>query len=129
MFTLLHDALKVMRVLHIDKRITIEYTIVKQRIGGAIMNFCGIRELSNNTKAVLENVSQGNKVIITDNGKPSALMIQINEENFERILSMVQQLEMQANLSAIWDKASQDFPTGMTEEDIEEEISAVRRGD
>jgi len=44
------------------------------------MKFCGIRELSNNTKAVLENVSQGNKVIITDNGKPTAMMIRINED-------------------------------------------------
>lgn len=93
------------------------------------MKFCGIRELSNNTKAVLENVSQGNKVIITDNGKPSAMMIQINEDNFELILSLVQQLEMQANLSSIWNKALKDFPKGMAEEEIEEEISATRRGD
>ncbi len=93
------------------------------------MNFCGVRELSNNTKAVLENVSQGNKVIITDNGKPSALMIQINENNFELVLSLVQQLEMQATLSAIWEKAAKDFPTGMTEEEIEAEINAVRRGE
>lgn len=92
------------------------------------MNFCGVRELSNNTKAVLENVSRGNKVIITDNGKPSALMIQINEDNFELVLSLVQQLEMQSNLSAIWEKSAQDFPAGMTEEEIEAEISAARRG-
>ncbi len=93
------------------------------------MKFCGIRELSNNTKAVLENVSQGNKVIITDNGKPTAMMIRINEDNFELILSLVQQLEMQANLSSIWNKALTDFPKGMTEEEIEEEISATRRDD
>ena len=93
------------------------------------MDFCGVRELSNNTKAVLAKVSDGYKVIVTDNGKPTALMIQITEDNFEQILSLVQQLEMQANLTAIWEKSVKDFPEGMTKEEIETEIKAARRGE
>ena len=58
------------------------------------MNFYGIRELSNNTKAVLSNVTNGNKVVITDNGKPTAIMINITEENFEFVLDAINRIEL-----------------------------------
>ena len=58
------------------------------------MNFYGIRELSNNTKAVMTNLAANKKAVITDNGKPSALMIGINESNFEAVLAFVQKLEV-----------------------------------
>ena len=49
------------------------------------MNFYGIRDLSNNTKNVMTSVNTNKKVIITDNGKPSAIMLSINEANFEAL--------------------------------------------
>ena len=65
------------------------------------MNFYGIRELSNNTKSVLSSVAKGNKAIITDNGKPTAILLNINEDNFETVLNCVQQMEAQTALSAL----------------------------
>lgn len=93
------------------------------------MNFYGIRELSNNTKTVLSSVTPENLVVITDNGKPTALMIKLSEETFEETLSMWKQMQLSRAVYEMQCASLKNFPKGMTEEDIEAEISAYRRGD
>lgn len=93
------------------------------------MNFYGIRDLSNNTKNVMTSVSTNKKVIITDNGKPSAIMLSINESNFETVLSFVQKLEMQLAVSELQKQSLTNFPDGLSDEDIQKEIEAARKGD
>ena len=93
------------------------------------MNFYGIRDLSNNTKNVMTSVSTNKKVIITDNGKPSAIMLSINESNFETVLSCVQKLEMQLAVSELQKQSLINFPDGLSDEDIQKEIEAARKGD
>ena len=93
------------------------------------MNFYGIRDLSNNTKNVMTSVSTNKKVIITDNGKPSAIMLSINESNFETVLSFVQKLEMQLAVSELQKQSLINFPDGLSDEDIQKEIEAARKVD
>ena len=93
------------------------------------MNFYGIRDLSNKTKNVMTSVSTNKKVIITDNGKPSAIMLSINESNFETVLSFVQKLEMQLAVSELQKQSLINFPDGLSDEDIQKEIEAARKGD
>ncbi len=93
------------------------------------MNFYGIRDLSNNTKNVMTSVSTNKKVIITDNGKPSAIMLSINEANFETVLSFVQKLEMQLAVAELQKQSLTNFPDGLSDEDIQKEIEAARKGD
>lgn len=57
------------------------------------MRFYGIHELSNNTETVLSSVAAEHLVVITENGKPSALMIEVSEENFEETLSILKQMK------------------------------------
>ena len=42
------------------------------------MRFYSIHELSNNTETVLSSVAAEHLVVITENGKPSALMIEVS---------------------------------------------------
>ena len=93
------------------------------------MNFYGVRELSNNTKNVLSCVANGNKVIITDNGKPAAIMLNINEENFETVLAFVQRLEVQSAIADLQKQSLINFPGGLSEAEIQAEIDAARKGD
>lgn len=92
------------------------------------MNFYGVRELSSNTKTVLGSVAQNGTAIITDNGKPAALMLSITEENFEGMLSMVQQMKVLRAFEELQRQAQIDFPNGLTEEEIEAEIREARKG-
>lgn len=57
------------------------------------MRFYSIHEVSNNAETVLSSVAAEHLVVITENGKPSALMIKVSEENFEETLSILKQIE------------------------------------
>ena len=92
------------------------------------MNFYGIRDLSNNTKSVMSSVSTNKKVIITDNGKPSAIMLTINESNFETILAFVQKLEMQLAVTELQKQSLANFPDSISDDEIQKEIDATRKG-
>lgn len=61
------------------------------------MRFYSIHELSNNTETVLSSVAAEHLVVITENGKPSALMIEVSEENFEETLSILKQMKVMRN--------------------------------
>ena len=92
------------------------------------MNFYGIRDLSNNTKSVMSSVSTNKKVMITDNGKPSAIMLSINESNFETILAFVQKLEMQLAVTELQKQSLANFPDSISDDEIQKEIDATRKG-
>lgn len=91
------------------------------------MNFYGMRELSNNTKNVMNTVADNGTVMITDNGKPTALVIGVTEESFEMVLAMVQQMKARKAFEELRKKALNDFPNGLTEEEIEAEIQSARK--
>lgn len=92
------------------------------------MNFYGIRELSNNTKNVITSVNQNGSAVITDNGKPAALMISISEENFEATLDAVRQMRARQAVDALRKQAQMNFPEGMSMDEIDAEIDAARKG-
>ncbi len=92
------------------------------------MNFYGIRELSNNTKNVITSVNQNGSAVITDNGKPAALMISISEENFEATLDAVRQMRARQAVDALRKQAQMNFPEGMSMDEIDAEINAARKG-
>lgn len=92
------------------------------------MNFYGMRELSNNTKNVMTSVNQNGSAVITDNGKPAALMISISEENFEATLDAVRQMRARQAVEVLRRQARMNFPEGMSMDEIDAEIDAARKG-
>lgn len=91
------------------------------------MQFYTVRDLRTQPKQVWEKLSEVREVIITNNGKPSALMIEIDDENMEDILASVRQsIAMRAvnklRLGSVLNEKSR-----ITEEEIEAEIAAVRK--
>ena len=55
------------------------------------MNFYSIKELRVETKNICENVRQNGEAIITNNGKPTLLMLDICDNDFEELLRAVRQ--------------------------------------
>lgn len=89
------------------------------------MTFCSIRELRNDSKMVWDTIAQGKEVVITNNGKPSALMINISEDNFEEIIKMISQIKaMNAFKNMREHAAKKGF---LSDEEIEAEIQAARK--
>lgn len=57
------------------------------------MQFLTMRELCKAPKAALSRLTRDGKAVLTNNGKPTALMFNIDEGSFEQVFGIVQELE------------------------------------
>ena len=57
------------------------------------MQFLTIREFSKAPKTALSKLARDGKAVLTNNGKPAAIMINVNTDSFERVFSQVQEME------------------------------------
>lgn len=90
------------------------------------MNFYSVRDLRTETKKLWNNLSAGGEVVITNNGKPAALMINIPTDCFDEVVQAVRQAKAMVAFNNMRSKAaSHGF---MSEEEIEAEIAAARNG-
>lgn len=88
------------------------------------MKFYSIRDLRTESKNLWEQLAANEEVVITNNGKPAALMIEIDEEHFEEVLRAVRSAKAMVAINAI--RATARSNGYMTEEEIEAEIQAAR---
>lgn len=88
------------------------------------MKFYTIRELRSNTKEICNYLKENGEAIVTNNGKPAMLMLEISEDNFDVVLRSVRQAKA---MIAINEMRSADEKRGyMTDDEIEAEIAAAR---
>jgi len=57
------------------------------------MQFLTIREFSKSPKIALSRLAHDGKAVLTNNGKPTAIMLTVNTESFERVFNLVQEVE------------------------------------
>lgn len=88
------------------------------------MNFYSVRDLRTDSKSMWETLSAGNEVVITNNGKPAALMIDIPADSFDEVVQAVRQAKAMIAFNNMRRKAAaKGF---MSDGDIEAEIQAAR---
>ena len=88
------------------------------------MNFFTVRDLRTIPKNIWESLSEDGEVVITNNGKPTALMLDISSGNFEETLLAVKQAQAMIAVNNMRKKAaSAGF---MSDENINAEIKAAR---
>ena len=91
------------------------------------MNFYSVRDLRTTPKSIWDNLTADGEVVITNNGKPTAIMIDISDGSFEETLRAVRQAKAMIAFNSMRSKAaSKGF---MSEEEIEAEIEAARQGE
>lgn len=91
------------------------------------MNFYTARDLRTRPKCIWENLSADGEIVITNNGRPTALLLDIADGDLEETVRAVRQAKAVGALSSMRAKAA--AAGFMSDEDIEAEIAAVRRGD
>ena len=91
------------------------------------MNFYTVRDLRTTSKSVWESLSAQGHVVITNNGKPTALMIDIADNNLEEVLAAVRQAQAMRALNRLQSDSLRKGLDGLTEEELETEISAARK--
>jgi len=88
------------------------------------MEFITVRDLRSDLANTWDRLERDGKMVLTNNGKPMALMINLANQNFESILDSVNQAEYVRSVNNMRQIAvANDY---MTEDEIEAEIRASR---
>lgn len=88
------------------------------------MKFYSVRDFRNISKEIWGNLARSGEAIITNNGKPTALIIDISEDNFDEMLKAVRQAKAMIAFNKMrMDSSKEGF---MSEKDINAEISEYR---
>ena len=90
------------------------------------MNFYSVRDLRTDSKSMWADLNSGDEVVLTNNGKPSALIIDIPEGSFDEIVQAVRQAKAMIALNSMRRKAVREG--FMTDDDIESIIVEARNG-
>lgn len=91
------------------------------------MKFYSVRDLRTDSKSMWDNLAEGVEIVITNNGKPAALMLDISGDNFEVTLQAIRQAKAMIAFNNMRSRAAaHGF---MSDEEIEAEIEAARKGD
>ncbi len=91
------------------------------------MEFCTVRDLRTQPGKVWARLAEKKEIVVTNNGRPNALMIDVTEDNLEDVLTAVRRsLAMQA-ITRMRLAAHSAGLDKLTEADIQEEITAYRQ--
>lgn len=102
-------------------------TLLYNKVGGVFMNFYTVRDLRTTPKNIWENLAADGEVVITNNGKPTAILLDIADGSFEETLKAVRQAKAMIAFNAMRTRAAEKGY--MSDEDIAAEIAAARKGE
>ena len=91
------------------------------------MNFYTVRDIRTHPREIWEKLSETHEVIITNNGKPSALMIEIDDESLEDVLSSLRQSIAMRAVNKLRIDSIRNGLSKMTPDDIDKEICETRK--
>lgn len=90
------------------------------------MKFYSIRDLRTDAKSLWQTINQGDEAIITNNGKPAAVMVSIPDGYFEESIQAIRQARALIALNSMRIRASKEGYK--SEEEIETLIAEARAG-
>ena len=89
------------------------------------MNFFAAGDLQAQPQCVWDSLQIEGEVVITNNGHPKALMLDITDGNFEELIKAVRQAKAMIAFNRMRKKAAKSG--FMSDEEIENEIAAYRK--
>ncbi len=90
------------------------------------MNFYSVTDLRNTSNTIWDDLSSDGQVVITNNGKPSAIMLKVADGSLEETIMAIKQAKAMLAFNSMRQTAAEHGY--MTDEEIESEISAARQG-
>ena len=93
---------------------------------GDVMEFLSIREFTSSPRKTRETLKRSGRIVLTNNGKPSMLVFDIDGQDFENLIDTLNRAEAMRVLEEIQMQALRGGLDSMTTEEIDKEISAHR---
>lgn len=91
------------------------------------MRFVSIREFRNGTAGIRKALKKEHEMVVTANGKPFAILADVDEESFEGRLDAMRRARFHEVLDRVQAKAKARGLDKMTMEEIDAVIARVRR--
>ena len=88
------------------------------------MDFLSVREFRASLRDIWRKLSRDGKMVITNNGKPTALLLDISNEDLEETLLTLRQVRAMRLFNRM--RADAERRGFLSEEEIEAEIQAAR---
>ena len=89
------------------------------------MGYCSVRDLRNAKKEVWDNLEKEGELIVLNNGKPRALIFDVNNENIDMMIKAVRQAKAMISFNQMREKAQNSG--FMSDEEIKAEINEARK--
>jgi len=90
------------------------------------MNFVTVRDLRSQPRYVWDTLAREKEVVITNNGKPTALMVPISDTDFEATLKAMRRAKAKIALENLRSFSEANGLNKMTMDEINAEIAAAR---
>ena len=91
------------------------------------MQFINVRELRMRTGDIWQSLKKEGYMVVTSNGKPVALLSNV-EDNLDEYLQAIKRARAILAVNRMQENAVKDGRDQISEQEIEAEIQAVRRG-
>jgi len=88
------------------------------------MKFVTVRDFRNSSRDIWEKVSNDEDVVVTNNGKPTAILVNVNEDNLEEVLAGIRQARAMRAFNRLQEQASS--AKHMDDKEIEAVIKTYR---
>lgn len=96
--------------------------------GDSYMRFISVRDLRNKPAQIRKELLEGKDIVLTSNGKPFAIVTLTSENMLETSLAMMRRIRAENAVSSIQKRSMERGTNKLSEEEINAEISAVRKG-
>ena len=91
------------------------------------MKFVSIRDFRNKTSAIRKALSAEHEIVLTANGRPFAVLADVDEDTFEDKLAALRRTRAYAVLDRIHARAEETGASKLTLAEIDAEIAKARR--
>lgn len=91
------------------------------------MRFLSVRDLRSKSAQVWQDLPSERELIITNNGRPIAILAAINESNLEESLMAFRQARAVEAVASLQRRSADQGANAITIDEIDAEISAVRK--
>ena len=91
------------------------------------MEFLSIREFTSSPRKTRETLKRSGKLVLTNNGKPTMLVFDIADQDFESLIDTLNRAEAMRLLEEMQMQAVRGGLDSMTPDEIDREIAAQRR--
>ena len=91
------------------------------------MRFLSVRDLRNKSAQVWKDLPEEQEMVITNNGRPVAILSSINEKNLETSLNSIRRSRLVEAVSSIQQESIKKGKNKLTIDDINQEIKEARK--